>query len=873
MVDPVPPRGPRADRKTRRAKVRSGASNVTSQPSAWDRLPNATQHAIGVAFLLLLALTFLWPVTFGGQSLIGGDIVQWRGMAEAMLAYEAETGDQALWAPNAFGGMPGYLIHYPRLIPQLDNLVAALRNAGWWPGAHWFVLLIGTYLLVFYLTRDVLSSVLGAVAYGLTTYIPIILLAGHNTKFVAMAMAPWLVLAFAFALRRPPGAGWIRALLGTLLFAIALALNLRAEHVQITYYVTFALGVIWLVEGIGAIREGEGRMFAVSTAVLAAGGLLAVAMVAHPYLPLAEYKAYTIRSAGEGGGLAWDYAMRWSQGYGELLTLLIPGAYGGEGATYWGPKPFTAGPHYVGPVVLLLAGLALYGVRRRLVTGLGVAAVLMVLFSLGEHLPLLNRPMFLFFPLFDAFRVPETWLAVVALVLAVLAGGGVYYVSRREPTAEAVERKTRAVYVSLGVVGGVLLLALVAGSAFFSFEAPGEFEQISRAISEQSGVPTSDPRVGQAASGYIAEVRGQRRGMFTGDAVRAVVLLLLAGGLLVLQRRGRLPRWVCQVALLLLVTADLWMVGARYFNADHPGIRPSSDITRSIPQYGVDPYILARQEVAGGPGHFRTLPLALNPFNDGRTPFFYESVGGYHGAKLALFQDYIDHLLFLPDGRLNPTALDLMATRFILAQGPLPGTEVAFQDERTGLVVLERPDAAPRAWFVDDVRVEPDREATLAALRDPAFDLRRTALLAEPLAVPLPDVRAAPQAPEVPPDQPADTLKVGPGRTISLVRFTPREIVWEVETDRPRLFVASEVYYPAGWTATVAGDPVPIYRANHLLRAVAVPEGRHIVMMRYAPEIHRQSLRITLWATAFAYLAAALMLGLWWYRGGRHTPA
>ncbi len=392
--------------------------------SRWDRFSPRVQHVLCIVFLLAVTLGFFASVTFGGKTLIGGDTVGWRGMAGAMLDYEQETGRQALWAPNAFAGMPGYLIHYPLEVPQIDTALNLLRRAGWWPGSYFFVLLLGIYFFVFYLIRDTLSATLAAVAFGLTTYIPLILTAGHNTKFVALAFAPWLLLSYAFVMRRPPGSKWMRTALGGLLFAMALAANLRAGHVQITYYLAFTLGVLWLVEGVQALREGEGRAFSASTLALVGGGVLALVMVAQPYLLMAEYKAFTIRSAGAGGGLAFDYAMGWSQGFGELVTLLVPDAYGGSGPTYWGPKPFTAGPHYLGVVVLVLAGLALWGVRRRIVWGLGIAAGLMTLFALGEHLALLNKPMFAVFPLFNAFRVPETWLAAVSHSLAALPRGG-----------------------------------------------------------------------------------------------------------------------------------------------------------------------------------------------------------------------------------------------------------------------------------------------------------------------------------------------------------------------------------------------------------------------------------------------------------------
>ena len=513
------------------AKKRAGRApgGALPQRSGWDRLTPRVQHAVCLAVLLAVVLGFFAPLTFGGKSLIGGDTVGWRGMSEAMLAYEEATGNQALWAPNAFAGMPGFMVYYPTATLQVDSVLSTLRTMGWWPGAHLFALLLGTYLFVYYLVRDTLASALAAVAFGLTTYIPLILLAGHNTKFVALAFAPWLLLAYAFTVRRPPGSGRLRTLLGGLLFAIVLAANLRAGHIQITYYLAFVLGVLWLVEGVQALREGEGRSFVVSTLALALGGGLALLMVAQPYLIQAEYKAFTIRSAGEGGGLAYDYAMRWSQGFGELVTLLVPGAYGGSGQTYWGAKPFTAGPHYVGITVLVLAGLGLYGVRRRIVWGLGVAAGLMTLFALGEYFPLLNRPMFDFFPLFDAFRVPETWLAAVALVLACLAGLGLYYVARREPTPEGQARKTRAVYAALGAGGALLLVLFLGQSVFFSFEKPNERAQIEQAVVAQTGVPASDPRVADYARQALAELKAERADRFSGDLMRTLLFFLLAG--------------------------------------------------------------------------------------------------------------------------------------------------------------------------------------------------------------------------------------------------------------------------------------------------------------------------------------------------------
>ncbi len=835
-----------------RSRVRR-AGPVSRESTLWEQQSGWVQHALCVLFLVLVAVGFFWSTTGGGRTLVGGDTVQWASSAQAMLEYEEATGVRPEWSPNVFGGMPGTMILSGSRVPGVDTLVSGLRSMGLWPVAHFLVLLIGTYLLVLFLTRSKLAGVIGAVGYGLSTYLPIILTAGHNTKFIALCYAPWLLLAFAALVRRAPETGKMRSGLLVLLFAIAAAVNLRAGHIQITYYVVIAAGIWWIAEGISAVREKRGLSFLASTGMLAAGSALALAMVADPYLAQAEYKAYTIRAAGPGGGLAWEYAMAWSQGFGELLTLIIPNAYGGGGGTYWGAKPFTAGPHYVGPVVMLLALIGMIGVTRRSVLAFTVGAAVMVLFSLGEYFPLLNRPAFELLPLFNAFRVPETWLSVVSLLLALLAGWGAYYIQRKEVTVEADARKLR---VALGA-GAVLTLLVgglwLTGGGPLEFEKQGEGAQVAQAIAQQNNVSPADPQVRQATARYLDQVTDEREALFSSDAGRSLLLLGLALALVAARLWKNTPAWVVMGGLALLVTFDLWGVDRRYFNDDSPSLQRSSRTTAQIQPTDADRFVLARVEAQGGPGRFRVLPA--NWTQNAEPSYFYESIGGYHGAKLALIQDYFDRLLPDDSTGLNRNALRLLSTRYTVLPGAVPGTTPVFQDEQTGLVVSIDSSALPRAFFVDSVAVAVD-DTAIEQIRDEATDLSRIAFIPEAIEGVSPDALTGAAA---------DSGAV----SVDLERFEPDEIVYQVTTDRPRLLVFSEVYYPAGWTATVGQESAPIVRTDFLLRGVPVPAGEHIVTLRFQPESRKQGVFISWIATLLVYVSTIAVGGLVWYRRGQ----
>lgn len=833
--------------------TRPGPGRTPMRTDWWDGLSNRTQHLVCLLVLLVVSLGFYAPIHFGGLSIVAGDTVSWRAMAQAQIAHEEETGEQALWAPNAFSGMPAYTISYDPPVPQADDIATFLRSF-MWPTSHVIFLLVGVYLFIVLLTGSKLGGVLAACAYGLTTYIPILLIAGHNTKFIALCYAPWVVLAFAFALRRP-------GLLSGLLFAAALALNLRAGHIQITYYLAFLLGIWWLVECVGAVRHGRLKGFATTTGWLVLGTILGVLMVAQPYMLLQEYRAYSTRGgAGVEGaaGLDWEYAMNWSQGLGEMVTLLIADAYGGS-ALYWGAKPFTAGPHYVGGIVVLLAGLALWRVRRNAVWGLGMAALVMIFFALGEHFPLLNRPMYDYFPLFSSFRVPETWLSIVALALGLLAAFGLAYLARPEETVEREVQKTKSAFVAVGVVVGMVLLLFVLRGAFFDFERPGEIEQVRQIVAQQLQQSPESPQVTSIArQAYQEQWVQPREEAFAGDAVRTLIFLLLAGALIFMFRRGVIPPSVMQAGLALLVLIDLWGVGRRYFNEDL--LAPSSTLEANIPTYDFDQYLLQQQREAGGAGNFRVLSYEANPMVNARPSYYYESLGGYSAAKLGLYQQFVDNVLFDPEtGMPNEQALDLLNTRYVVAPGVLPDTRVVYESQvaapgaegpgaanpnQQRIFVLENPDAVPRAFLVGDTEVIGSTEETWARITSPAFDPLETVILPEPIEF-----------------EPVAADSAGAG-TVTLQSYTPDEIVWQVETNAPRLLVASEIYYPAGWKAFVDEEEAPIHRANYFLRAVPVPEGRHTVTMRFDPPTERLSFWISALSTLLVYGGIVALAGM-----------
>lgn len=830
-------------RSSSRPTRKERPDSVPAWHDAFGSLSDMKRHAICVGLLMVLAVAFFAPIHFSGKQLIATDTVQWRAMAESMFEVEAETGEAALWAGRVFAGMPGYMISPELTVPQVDLLMRELRLLIW-PTSHMWLLLIGMYLLAFRLTRESLSATVAAVAFGFTTYLPVILAAGHNSKYISLAWAPWMLLAFVHALDR-------RMISSGLLFAVALAANLRAGHVQITYYVTMAAGIWWLVEAVHAFRGGDRAGFFKGTGMLALGSLLGLMMVAQPYLSHAELTPHTTRGAAAGGaegGMGWEYAMAWSQGPGELLTLLIADAYGGASPTYWGPKTFTGGPHYLGMVTVFLMILGFWRVRDKQTLALSIGILAMILFALGENLPLLNQPMFDYFPMFSAFRVPETWLSVMALLATLLAAKGLAWLFQDGRSGAA--PLSGQTWFRVAAVLGVLLIVLnVLGTSLFDFEKAGERTQIENQIQRSNpGVSMDDPRVVQFIDQQLSEMTEERIEAFSADAMRSLVVLALLSVLLFLFQRGTLPAWLTGFLLVLIVTVDLTGVARRHIAEDR--LSPAPDPEASVPEYGFDRFLVEQRNAQGGEGSFRVMSLegGQHPAQNARPSFFHESLGGYSAAKLRVYQDFLDEILFGGPMGINPAALDMMDVRYVVASGGLAGFRPVFDDESSGQTVWENLDVPGRAWLVDSVAVHPGPDVVWSELTDPDFDVARVAHVREGVLD-------------------AGTVNGPAGETgVEIVSYRAEHMTFSATTDRDRLLVISEVYYEPGWVARVGGSDADILQVNHLLRGVVVPAGTHEVELVFDPPSHRQGIWMAGLGTGITYGWLLLLGVLAWVR-------
>ena len=808
--------------------------------------------AAALALFFVVSALYFAP-QFRGEVLPQHDVLQYEGMARDITDMRASTGEDPQWTGGMFGGMPAYLINvaYPAQLVKrtAGQIVKAIDT----PAGFIFFAMTAMWCMLLMAGVNPWVGTVPALAYGLSTYFLLIIGAGHVTKMWALVYAPLMMGGAWVALR---GNVWC----GAAVTALAASLEIGANHPQITYYFLVAMAAFWASEAVAAFREGRMRNFALRTAALAAAGLLAAGSNFAPLWYTAQHSKETIRGGSElasgsessGDGLALDYATAWSYGRAETLNLLVPDfmgrdsgttlpadgetaalldGYGLRGAAqqlpaYWGTQPYTGGPTYLGAAAVFLAalGIALAGGRNK--WWIVAVCAVMILLAWGRNLMGFTELAFRILPGYDKFRTVSMTLVVVQWAVPVL---GALALARLWSGDVPRRRLLRALAWSAGVTGGVCLLLAVAGGSLFDFGRAESAEMMTeqfRRIFEANDMQEyisrgTDAEWGDATGAAMA---ADRAAMMRSDAWRSLLMILLAAGAVALFALRRIGKYALTALLAAVVLTDLVPVDLRFLSADNF----TSPRRRQVTQTDADRTILQDRD----PG-YRVLNLTVSPFNDATTSYFHRSVGGYHGAKLARYQDLIDRYL----SQLDDGVLDMLNTRYLI----VPGKEGAPEAQH-------RTTAFGAAWFVDSLVRAASAQEEIALLGE--VNLRTTAVTSS-------DTPAA--------ARPMPTGIYASAR-IDLAEYRPNYLRYEYSVPEEALAVFSEIYYDKGWTAYVDGEEAPYFRADYVLRAMRLPAGEHTVEWKFRAPHWAAAEGVTGICSALILLGAAATAGYCWKR-------
>ena len=844
--------------------------------------------------LLFIGLAYSYtPQVLEGKIVNQSDIASWKGMAnEAMTHNEAHPEDPTAWTNSMFGGMP--------TTATIDSFEGDWTDAiydflltGRRPASYLLIALIGGFLLMLSIGTSKLIAVAGAIAIAFCSYNMQIIQVGHNTKMQAIAYFPWVLAGVIFTYRavmsgKDSWKSWLpKTVLGATLFAFALSMQIKANHLQITYY----LAIVIFAYAIGLLiylcikRKDLIKHFFTASALLLVIGLVGIATNANKLIPTYEYTPYTMRGGSEltsdsdshnSKGLDLDYATAWSYGISEMPNLLIPNFNGGASSgelsmdsetaqllkragqpnlrqtmkhmpLYWGPQPFTAGPMYMGAITIFLFVLGLILCKGREKWWLVAATVIAVFLAWGNHFMWFTKLWFNYAPMYSKFRTVSMALIVLQVTLPML---GFYVLDR--VLKEKYEKKAmmKAMYISFGITAGFCALcALIPGIA-------GTF------------VGAGDAGMNEM---IIETLAADRQALLVKDAVRSLILISCVFLLIVWAYRtsktdavGKDGSFVLKgrtaivaVAVIFLVWIDLFSVGKRYLNKSH-FVTPK-DFTAHYEPRPVDDIIHQDTDP-----NYRVLDLSVNTFNDAIQSYHHKCIGGYSPVKLQRYQDLIDKYIISEINQIYGAVENAVTVQDVSAALPelkvvsmLNGKYIILGAEYSPVV---NPYAYGNAWFVSDFvsAATPDEEIALLEYTD----LRTTAVVGK-------DFQDAVKSMQTE----KSTFDMA---RISLTDYAPNELRYSFRTGSDRAAIFSEIYYPKGWKAwiepagaygevrgghyqpTAEGRPIELFRADWMLRGAIIPQGEGQLIMRFEPDSYQLGENIS---RASSILLILLLLG------------
>ncbi len=813
-------------------------------------------HLIAIVVFATITLIHFSPL-LSNKVLEQGDIIRYKGMSQEMKSFRETNHTEALWTNSMFGGMPAYQVStlYPgNWLGHIDKVFHLFLPH---PSGYIFLCFIGFFILLLCLQINPWLAIVGSLMYGFSSYFFIILEAGHNSKANAIGYIAPLLGGIILLMR---GKKW----LGFAVCALFMAMELNANHVQISYYAFMLFGLVFLSYFIIAYQQKTTKPFFIGVALFIAASVVGVLPNAGNLLTLNEYGKLSTRSkteltinsnlqsnkANTTSGLDKDYATQWSYGVSETFTFLIPNFKGGASSAignvdkdalknidpqmrdqvggssaYFGTQPFTSGPVYIGAIVILLAFLGLLIINHPLKWALLVATLLSVMLSWGKNFMPLTSLFMDFIPGYNKFRAVSMILIIAELtipLLAVLALDKFIKMADKPETiklpfvAKLIDLK-KALIISGAIIGGFCLIAAFAPTIVNSFSADGEELQIVNQF-KQSGA--TDAQINEFMPNFLANIQNAREYIFKSDARRSLMFIGLASMFLFLYLQKKLKVELLLITLAIFICADLWPVTDRYLNAKSFVAKTLYDAAPAKTQ--ADEQILQDKSL-----DYRVLNLSVNSFNDASTSYYHKSIGGYHGAKLKKYQEVIDFHL---DGEtkefyngLNQAAqndslmqihtaklrvLNMLNTKYII----VPTKESA--------VAMPNPQANGNAWFIKNLKIVANADSEIVALYK--LDTKREAVI------------------QLKNNEQIKALaSYNTSGKISLQSYMPNYLVYNTDANEKSFAVFSEIYYAQGWNAYIDGALTPHTSVNYILRGMEVPAGKHKIEFKFEPQTYK----------------------------------
>ncbi len=770
-------------------------------------------HIIAILIFLLVTIIYFKPVFFEHKSLSQHDIQQWEGGAKELIDFRETTGEEALWTNSMFSGMPGYLINVQWGNGILGKLQIAISFGLPHPVRIVYLSFLCFYILLISFGVRPYLAIAGALAFGLSSYNIIGISAGHNSRIAAVAFMP-LVLAGIRTVFKG------KHLLGFTLTALAVALELRVGHLQITYYLFLMIGAYGISELVFAFRDKELSTFMKRSGILVAAAILGLATFIGSLLSTMEYSKYSIRGKSElsqvatgenKDGLTKSYAFEYSQGIFEPMTLFFENIMGGssrqklaidsetgqymlkQGATkaqveqqlqamptYWGQQSYSA-PYYMGAIILFLFVLALITLPKQYTIWMTIVAALGIMLTWGSSFSSFNYFMFDYFLGYNKFRS-----VTFAIIIPILAMNLLGFIALEKFLQLEWNTKVRKqLIIAFATTAGFsLLLWLFAG--IFSYGGAVD---------------------AQLPEWLVASLKADRQSLLRGSAMATFFLISISSVAIYATFAKKIKPSFLYFIFSFLMLIDLWSTDKTLLNDSNLKRNPARTFFQKT---DADNLILTDKTL-----DFRVFNLQ-NPWNEARTSYYHKSIGGYHGAKMRRYQDLIsaglvtEHQEIITNLRAgstdfnNQSVLNMLNTRYIVA-GPSKDA-VIYNNQANG-----------NAWFVKSITEVNTPDEELAKTID--IDTKNTAVIDQSKFK-------------------VEKTALGFDGIIKLTSYKPNHLIYTSTNNATGLAVFSEIYYKNGWKATIDGNEVPILRANYVLRALEVPSGKHTIEFEFKPPIY-----------------------------------